>query len=644
MPKKIISFVQTNFPTGVMYEDVEENHFFPYSAGCVWSYAYKFNSIKDQWDLGDFIFRRDPLDDVVNKLSQCSVVGFSTYVWNKNYNYQLAKLLKQKNPNCLLVFGGPEIPVTKNTLFETIPEADIVVVNEGEKTFKAILDAYGTTYDHIPGIIINQGGSAYSTGPPVRIDELDEIPSPYLSGVFDKLISDNPDVRWNATLETNRGCPYQCTFCDWGSLTYSKVKKFDMDRVREEIEWFGKKGCNECYIIDANLGIFFERDSQIIDWAIDTRNKFGLPNVYNLSWAKNQQENVVKLAHKMISAGLLSPGVITSVQSLDPNVLDVIKRKNLDSNKIEEICEYCNRYNIPLTTELILGLPGETLLSWKHNYYKLFELGNHHGLDVSPAQILENSEMNLQQRGPFKLESVYVQDYFKNRKTNDTVNEGLNVIVSTSTLPVDDMRQAHCFSWYMWTTHLSGTTSLLARFVRKYCNESYENFYTKLYDHLQSDNWFVKEEEEIKQFYDNWRLTGYTHGPTICGMKLSGETVKYKSRMRLLESNKTDEFIDFISTWVGKTYQLDGLLLHDLTTLQKHQIINVHHLIVKQYPKKLSLNHDIIGYLIDDSPLHTPVNLSIEVSQMTIRHQKHFFQMLHWARRRAFIFTKINKI
>ena len=644
MSKKIISFVQPNFAMGIMSEGVKEQHFFPYSTGCVWSYAYKFDSIKDQWELGEFIFRRDPLDVVVEQLSQCSVVGFSTYVWNKNYNYQLAKLLKQKNPNCLLVFGGPEMPVTKSTIFETIPEADIVVVNEGEKTFKAILDAYGTTYDHIPGIIINRGGSAYSTGPSVRIEELDEIPSPYLSGVFDKLIIDNPDVRWSAELETNRGCPYQCTFCDWGSLTYSKVKKYDMDRIRQEIEWFGQQGCNECYIVDANLGIFFERDSEIIDYAIDTKNKFGHPSVYHLAWAKNQQENVVKLAHKMISAGLLAPGVNTSVQSLDPHVLDLIKRKNLDISKIEQICEYCNRYNIPLNTELILGLPGETLTSWKYNYWKLFEIGNHHGIDVFPAQILENAEMNLQQRGPFKLESVYVQDYFKNRKPNDVINEGLDVVVSTSTLPVDDMRQAHCFSWYMYTTHLSGTTSLLARFIRKCRNESYENFYTKLYNHLQTNDWFVKEEDEIKQFYDNWKLTGYTHGPTIGGMSLSGETVIYKSRMRLLESNKTDEFIDFVSKWVGETYHLDSLLLHDLTTLQKHQIINIHHLIVKQYPKKLSLGHDIIGYLIDNSDLHTSVNLSVNVSQLTTKLQKHFFQMFHWARRRAFIFTKINKI
>ena len=48
-----------------------------------------------------------------------------------------------------------------------------------------------------------------------------EIPSPYLTGVFDDIIANNPEYVFNATLETNRGCPFACTFCDWGSLTYA---------------------------------------------------------------------------------------------------------------------------------------------------------------------------------------------------------------------------------------------------------------------------------------------------------------------------------------------------------------------------------------------------------------------------------------
>ena len=67
--------------------------------------------------------------------------------------------------------------------------------------------------------------------------DLDVLPSPHLTGVFDHIVKNNSNYKFHMTLETNRGCPYQCTFCDWGSLTYNKIKKFDIDRVFAEIEW-----------------------------------------------------------------------------------------------------------------------------------------------------------------------------------------------------------------------------------------------------------------------------------------------------------------------------------------------------------------------------------------------------------------------
>ena len=84
---------------------------------------------------------------------------------------------------------------------------------EGEETFTQILEQ------------IQQGDTPLSVYQGARLNDL-EIPSPMLSGVFDDIIKNNPDYVFNITLETNRGCPFQCTFCDWGSLTYAKIRKF----------------------------------------------------------------------------------------------------------------------------------------------------------------------------------------------------------------------------------------------------------------------------------------------------------------------------------------------------------------------------------------------------------------------------------
>ena len=104
-------------------------------------------------------------------------------------------------------------------------------------------------------------------------------------------------------------------------------------------------------------------------------------------------------------------GLNLSVQSMDDDVLAIIKRKNLEMNKIEQVFELCEEHNIPLYTELILGLPGETMKSWKNNFYALYRSGNHTGITVYQAQLLENAEMNLTQKKMYKMEGRIVYDY-----------------------------------------------------------------------------------------------------------------------------------------------------------------------------------------------------------------------------------------
>ena len=216
-----VSFVNPNFQQGPKEFNA---YYLPYSVAVLWSYAIQFESINNNFTLGDIIWKRELIEDAVNRLKDSDIVGFSTYVWNHNYNKVLARELKKANPNILLIGGGPEYPIEKSNIFEVHP-IDVCVKLEGEIAFKSILEEYlnsSPNYKQISGILINENGVAYDTGKSLRIDNLDDIPSPYLTGMFDELMKRYPDVRWNVTIETNRGCPYACTFCDWGSLTYNK--------------------------------------------------------------------------------------------------------------------------------------------------------------------------------------------------------------------------------------------------------------------------------------------------------------------------------------------------------------------------------------------------------------------------------------
>ena len=130
---KLISFVQPNFQQGPKELNA---YYLPYSAGVLWSYVSQFEIIKNNYQLIDIIWRRDNLEETVSKLSQCDIVCFSTYVWNKNYNYALATKLKAVNPSCIIIFGGPEMPITKKNIFDKIPFANAVVKSEGEFILK----------------------------------------------------------------------------------------------------------------------------------------------------------------------------------------------------------------------------------------------------------------------------------------------------------------------------------------------------------------------------------------------------------------------------------------------------------------------------------------------------------------------------
>ena len=451
----LISLVQPNFQQGPKEFNA---HYLPYSAGILWSYAYQFSEIKDNFSLDRIVWRREKIELVARALEKNSVVAFSTYVWNKKYNYALAKRVKELNPKCVIVFGGPEVPITKKNLFKTYAFIDVVVRDEGEITFKSVLDCViaGSDFDLVPGLLINKDTVAVDTGPSIRIDSLDKIPSPYLTGVFDKIIAETPGVEWNATLETNRGCPYSCTFCDWGSLTYNKVKLFDLSRVFAELEWISQNKCGFVTITDANFGMFVERDDQIADKMLELQDTYGYPSALSITWAKNQRPEVFAIVSKLIKSPRFNSGLTVSVQSMDLDVLENIKRKNLDQHKISEIFEICEKNNVPVYTEIILGLPGETPESWKEGIWKLFRAGNHTGLNILHCQLLENAEMNLLQRRLFGITSTLAYDYMSGSYNNNYLTESVEIVTSTKDISPDEMSELQLFNCFIDTFHING--------------------------------------------------------------------------------------------------------------------------------------------------------------------------------------------
>lgn len=632
---KRINLVQVNYSQGPKELNA---YYLPYSTGVVWSYANLRPIVSLNWELGDIAWRRDAIDDIYKNLADCDAIGISCYIWNKNYSYELARRIKAYNPNCLIIFGGPEPEIENINFFKLNPFIDVMIKKEGEIAFADLLerDSIADAHD-VPGLMINHNGTIFDTGTAKRINDLDNIPSPYTTGIFDRIIQDNPTVKWNMTLETNRGCPYQCTFCDWGSLTYNKVKKFNLQRVFDEISWGGTNQCDFMSITDANFGMFVDRDEMIVDHIIAVQDQYQFPRRIGLSWAKNQKVEVVKLAKKFTAKGF-NNGLTLSVQSLDDKVLTNIKRRNLEMNRLGEVFDLCAKEGLTVNTELILGLPGETVTSWKHNVWELLEINQHSGIEFFQAQLITNAEMNLTQKETNAMTSVTVYDYMSGTDDYDNIAEGVEIVTSTCDLDNDAMQQCQMFQWFINTWHINGITQWYSRFLRQFAGVHYEDFYEGFQEYLSHDqDWYQVEYNMLKSAYKSWMEHGTISVEPVADVSINGSNLIHLSNLRIHAYGTYEQYHAAAESYVKLTYGhlLNDKLLQDLNLLSRAFVIRYSD--IKQYPAELLLSHNLIEYITANAELRTD-NFKYDVifdenTNMTLAI---FMKNIYYQRRRNF--------
>lgn len=473
-----ISLVQPNY-------SFNNNYWLPYSVASVYAYAKSHYSFLS---LNQIIFRREKVSRITPHFSQDTMVLFSNYMWNWEYNLKLAKSIKNSYPNILIVFGGPQ--VSENNLLHqinTYPFVDSWVVGEGEQSFCNIIS------DYLKGSIQKQ----YSIIK--RMPDLD-IPSPYLTGIFDAVIAKHPSFLWNTTLETNRGCPFKCTFCDWGSLTFSKVEKFSLEKVYAELEWLAKNKVEFVTVADANFGMLKERDNLIADKILEVQDTYGYPKVFTYQWHKNSKQDVIGLAKKLTSNGM-NRGLTLSVQSMSDKVLKEIERKNMDTSHLSSMLDSMEEQSVTSYTELILPLPYETKSSWREGLCEILEIGQHNSIEVWFHQLFENApgaQTSVREKHGYKTN--WLTDYVSGdppADDEDDVKEKTEVVVSTNDMSFKDFIDSYMYASMIVNFHSGGWTQLLARYSRYALNISYRQFYDYLY---------AKLEQDFSSVGDSWRL------------------------------------------------------------------------------------------------------------------------------------------
>ena len=557
--------------------------YLPYSAGCLWAYASTNQTIVENYNLVDFIFLREDLDNAVNKLDNPKVLALSTYVWNMNYSLQLAKKVKEKFKDCLIIFGGPAVPHNSEKFLRKHQYIDLAVHHEGEYTFKKILleNIKSNPNFHIENVSFVKDDTYYK-GSFSRILNLDELPSPYTSGIFDKYLLD-PDITLNMIIETNRGCPYSCTFCDWGQLTTQKIKKFGLQRVFEEIEWAGKNKITFLFIADANFGIFLERDGAIVEKIVQTKKETGWPEIISNSWTKNMKTGTIELAKKLYDAGCFKK-FTASIQTTTESSLDAIKRKNADGSVFGDILYTAKDYGFPVSTELIIGLPEETYSSYIDTLDFVYE--NNISYLYSILQVLTNSEMG---------QKKYIEKYgMKVIKTESSFSDEHSkeyelISVGTNTLPIDDYEKLLLFQWFIHSFHDNHLTHIFANAISKMYNIKITKFYQDLLSYILCNKNHILH-SDFKEL----------EHPVRNNLVPVLDTYPKNRTKKLLEKvfNKKDFYND-LKQFCMLNYNCDIDLLDDMEILQ----VNSYRYTDKDIRVNFHLNSNLLEYLENDDQL-----------------------------------------
>ncbi|MEM7071103.1 MAG: hypothetical protein AAF403_05025, partial [Pseudomonadota bacterium] len=284
-------------------------NYLPYATACLQSYVNEHSKDSSRYRFLPHIYKRMPIHQIVDQLMDADILGISTYVWNEQISLEVARRPKALKPSMLVIFGGPQVPDYSEDFLRLHHFIDLAVHNEGERVFYNILEQFpDQDWLSIKGIsFIDQDGAYQKTNAGERMRNLDELPSPFLNGLFDQLMIDNPDENWIGLWETNRGCPFKCTFCDWGSATAAKVTKFDDLRLFRELEWLANHKIEYIFVCDANFGIK-KRDIEIAKYATRIKQKKGYPRVLTVQNTKNAVERSYQ-TQKILCSHDLSNGV-----------------------------------------------------------------------------------------------------------------------------------------------------------------------------------------------------------------------------------------------------------------------------------------------------------------------------------------------
>ncbi|EPB9403037.1 B12-binding domain-containing radical SAM protein [Clostridium perfringens] len=280
------------------------------------------------------------------------VVAFSCYIWNMEFVNRLAELIKLVDPNIEILYGGPEVSYEGKEFLEN-HEGEYVIVGEGEKTFREfVLYKLGEgKIEDIKGLNYKRNGKVFENPkrPEMDMNEL-VFPYTYEEDINNKIVY----------YEASRGCPFKCKYCL--SSVMHGVRFLDVERVKKELKYFMERGLKLVKFVDRTFNCNREYTVELLKYLSeqDTETRFHFEVAADL--LTEEQIEILNNAPK----GRFQLEV--GVQTTNNEVLHNINRYITYENIKEKVLKVAAGKNVMQHLDLIAGLPGEDLESFKKSF------------------------------------------------------------------------------------------------------------------------------------------------------------------------------------------------------------------------------------------------------------------------------------
>lgn len=460
------------------------------------------------------------------------ILALSNYFWNAKLNHGIARYARSLHPGIIIVTGGPNLDRNESAYrayAQEHPYVDFVIVEEGETCFANII---GKTYEGCFGV---RNMRLYPSQ--ARVRNLDEFPSPYLNGMLDSFL----EAGLRPILETVRGCPYRCAFCEQGSEFFTKIAPLSVERVAAEVEYIrGHTKADQLILADVNFGIL-KRDLEVAKFLKASHLEHGWPRSLYVYNAKLPTETTLQTMETLYPMAQLC----MSFQSTSEEVLENIHRSNIGYDKYSFITKWAKARNLPVGTELIYGLPGETrksfvdgyetLLGFRADYMASYNLRLFSGIELNSPE--KRKQYDVKTR--FRPMDVHLGEYLFEKK--ERIVEIEEIVLSNSTLSEDDyfhVRRLAFLVEALWNTgYLRPALAFLANqghritdILQDILGRGHEFF--DEYDQLVHDE--LAEDPDV--FLKDW-------DNLVAGRSLK-INLAFAGRLLLFEDDKMSDFFD----------------------------------------------------------------------------------------------------